>query len=84
MSLWDYGEDELVGRAVAMSDADLSRIQRIAAWYEAPGYPLPVEGRVTHNHVTALAAITFYEGAVRPLAAAGEGPASRVSSGAAG
>jgi hypothetical protein len=30
---------------------------------------LPVEGqRITHNHVTALAAITFYEGAVRPLA----------------
>lgn len=68
-SLWDYGEDELAGRSVAMSDADLARIQRIASWYEDPGYPLPVEGqRATHNHVVALAAVTYYEGAVRPLA----------------
>lgn len=68
-SLWDYGEDDLAIRALTMSDKDLKRVQAIAAWYEAPDYPLPVEGqRVTHNHVTALAAITFYEGEVRPLA----------------
>lgn len=68
-SLWDYGEDDLASRALAMSDADLASIQAIASWYEDPDYPLPIEGqRITHNHVTALAAITFHEGAVRPLA----------------
>lgn len=67
-SLWDYGEDDLAGRSLGMSDKDLASIQAIASWYEDLGYPLPIEGqRITHNHVTALAAITFYEGAVRPL-----------------
>ncbi len=67
-ALWDHGEDALADRALEMSDEDLLRIQNIAAHYEDPSYPLPVEGqRVTHNHVSALAAITFFEGQVRPL-----------------
>ena len=67
-ALWDYGEDDLADRALGMSDEDLGRIQNIAARFEDPSYPLPVEGqRTTHNHVTALAAITFFEGRVRPL-----------------
>jgi hypothetical protein len=68
-ALWDYGEDDLADRAAEMNDEDLGRIQNIAAHFEDPSYPLPVEGqRITHNHVTALAAITFFEGQVRPLA----------------
>ncbi|WP_408898461.1 hypothetical protein ACJ5H2_04960 [Nocardioides sp. R1-1] len=68
-SLWDYAEDELAERALQMSDADLERIQAIAAHYESPLYPLPVEGqRISHNHVCALAAITYFEGHLRPLA----------------
>ena len=67
-SLWDYGEDELADRALKMTDADLRHIQAIAANYEDPAYALPVTGqRITHNHVTAFAAITYYEGEVRPL-----------------
>jgi PIN domain nuclease of toxin-antitoxin system len=67
-SLWDYSEDDLATRSLAMSDADLARIQAIASWYEDPNYPLPIEGQcITHNHVIALAAISFYERAVRPL-----------------
>jgi hypothetical protein len=67
-SLWDYGEDELAHRALAMSDRELSDVRAIAAWYEDPAYPLPVEGqRITHNHVNALAAITLFEGQVRAL-----------------
>ncbi|MEU4767571.1 hypothetical protein AB0H12_30395 [Actinosynnema sp. NPDC023794] len=67
-SLWDCGEDELAGRALDMSDADLARVRAIASWYEDPDYPLPITGqRITHNHVIALAAITSFEGAVRPL-----------------
>lgn len=68
-SLWDYAEDDLAERALRMSDADLERIQAIAAHYESPSYSLPVGGqRITHNHVTALAAITYFEGRLRPLA----------------
>ncbi len=75
-SLWDYGEDELAERALAIDDSDLLSIQAIAAWYEDPTYPLPVEGqRITHNHVTALAAITYFEGAVRPLVRSRRRPA---------
>ena len=68
-SLWDYAEDELAERALQMGDADLERVQAIAAHYESRSYPLPVEGqRITHNHVIALAAVTYFEGHLRPLA----------------
>jgi hypothetical protein len=67
-SLWDYGEDALADRALAMNDAELRSVQAIAANYEDPEYPLPVAGqRITHNHVTALAAITYFEEDIRPL-----------------
>jgi hypothetical protein len=67
-SLWDYGEDELADRAIQMTDTELVRIQALASHYEDPAYPLPMSGqRITHNHVRAFAAITFYEGRVRPL-----------------
>ncbi len=67
-SLWDYGEDDLADRALAMSDADLLSVQGIAANYENPAYQLPILGqRITHNHVTALAAITYFEQDIRPL-----------------
>lgn len=67
-SLWDYGEDELADCALTMSDADLRSVQAIAANYEDPAYPLPIGGqRITHNHVTAFAAITYFEKDIRPL-----------------
>lgn len=68
-ALWDYGEDALAARAIAMSDEDLDAIERIEAWYEDQSYPLPIVGqRITHNHVSAFAAVTLFEGQVRPLA----------------
>jgi hypothetical protein len=67
-SLWDYGEDALADRALTMSDADLRSVQAVAANYEDPAYPLPFAGqRITHNHVMALAAITYFEKDIRPL-----------------
>jgi hypothetical protein len=66
--LWDFGEDDLAARAVTLTDVELAAVERIAAWYEHPGYPLPVTGRVTHRHVGALAAVTYLEGRIRPLA----------------
>lgn len=67
-SLWDYGEDELAKQALVMPNEDLHDMQAIAACFEDPSYPLPISGqRITHNHVTALAAITLYEGKPRPL-----------------
>jgi hypothetical protein len=68
-SLWDYGDDKLADRAITMSNADLLSVQAIAAHYDDPAYPLPVTTtRITHNHVTALAAITYFEKDIRPLA----------------
>ena len=62
------GEEALADRALVMSDADLRSVQAIAANYEDPAYPLPVAGqRITHNHVNALAAITYFEKGIRPL-----------------
>ncbi|MCB0909153.1 MAG: hypothetical protein KDB63_18770 [Nocardioidaceae bacterium] len=67
-ALWDYGEDDLAERAMAMSDDELARIENISAWFEDPSYPLPMTGqRITHNHVNAFAAITLFEGRLRPL-----------------
>src|SRR5690349_6130060 len=68
-SLWDYGEDDLAERALALSDEDLRAVWRIAATHENPSYPLPIEGqRITHNHVNAIATIAYLEGRLRPLA----------------
>lgn len=66
--LWDFGEDALAERALGMSDDDLAAIQRIAAVYEDPEYPLPREGRIAHMHVNAFASIAYFEGRLRPLA----------------
>lgn len=66
--LWDLGEDDLVERALTMSDDDLAAVQRIASVYEDPSYPLPREGRIAHVHVNAFAAIAYFEGSLRPLA----------------
>ncbi len=75
-SLWDFGEDELAERALHMGDQDLHLIRNIAAHYESPSYPLPVQGsRITHNHVTALATVTYFEGQARPLARSRRRPA---------
>ncbi|RIJ77329.1 hypothetical protein D1871_08035 [Nakamurella silvestris] len=68
-ALWDYGEDELAARAFKMSETDLQAVQAIAAWYQDPDYPLPLIGqRVLGNHVVAFAALTFFDGHIRPLA----------------
>lgn len=68
-SLWDYGEDALAERALRMSEDDLRAVQRIAAVYDDPTYPLPIEGqRITHNHVNAIAALAYLEGRLRPMA----------------
>lgn len=76
-SLWDYGEDQLADHVLTLGDADLQGMQAIAAHYEDPSYPLPVQGaRITHHHVTALAAITYVEGQVRPLARTRRRPVS--------
>lgn len=67
-ALWDYGEDALAARAIVMTDEELMSVENISAWYEDPAYPLPVSGqRITHNHVSAFAAITLFEGRLRPL-----------------
>ena len=67
-SLWDFGEDDLAARALTMSDEDHQAIQRICAVYENPSYQLPREGRIAHMHVSAFAAIAYFEGSLRPLA----------------
>jgi hypothetical protein len=67
--LWDCGEDALAERALAMTADVHAAIQRIQAVYEDSNYPLPVQGqRITHRHVSALAAIAYFEGRLRPLA----------------
>jgi hypothetical protein len=74
-ALWDYGEDALAERTLTMSETDRLQIETISAWYELPDYPLPMTGqRITHNHVAAFAAITSFEGSVRPLARTGRRP----------
>jgi len=68
-ALWGYGEDALAERALAMSEEERVKIDKISAWYEMPDYSLPMTGQqITHNHVAAFAAIILFEGQVRPLA----------------
>jgi hypothetical protein len=73
--LWDCGEDDLADRALAMTADDLAAIERIEAVYQDPSYPLPVaDQKVTHRHVSALAAIAYFEGSLRPLTQARSRP----------
>jgi hypothetical protein len=75
-ALWDYGEDALAPRALEMSEEERLQIDTISAWYESPDYPLPMsEQRITHNHVATFAAVTLFDGAVRPLARTRRRPA---------
>jgi hypothetical protein len=68
-SLWDYGEDELVDQALALTDADLREVWSIAGRYWDTGFPLPVTSqRVVLGQVSALSVITHLEGRLRPLA----------------
>ena len=68
-ALWDHGEDGLFERALTMTGEEHVHIETIAAWYEDPKFDLPLRGqRITHNHVIAFAAVTLFEGRVRPLA----------------
>lgn len=68
-SLWDYGEDDLIDRALALSEAQLREAWTIAGRYWDPTFPLPsMKQRVCLGHVTALATITLVEGRLRPLA----------------
>jgi hypothetical protein len=63
------GEDHLVERALGMTDRDLRGIWQLAAQYEDTAYPLPDPGQgITHNHFIAYAAVTYFEGHLRPLA----------------
>jgi hypothetical protein len=76
--LWDCGEDALAERALEMTADQHAAIQRIAAVYENANYPLPVEGqRITHRHVDALAAVSYFEGSLRPLAQTRSRPAKQ-------
>jgi hypothetical protein len=44
-SLWDYGEDGLATRSLAMSDAELARIRKIASRYRRPEKDRPAAFR---------------------------------------
>lgn len=67
-ALWDYAEDALAQRALNMTAEEHDQVENISAWYAQPDYPLPMSGqRITHNHVAAFAAVTLFEGRVRPL-----------------
>ena len=47
--------------ALAISEEERIEICNISAWYEIPDYQLPMTGKhITHNHVSAFAAITFF------------------------
>lgn len=66
--LWDYGEDALSDLVLDMSDDGFDLVKRVAATFEDPSYPLPMNGqRISGGHVIAFAVVTCVEG-LRPLA----------------
>ena len=67
-SLWDYGEDDLIGRARALDLNELERAWAIASDYWDPAFELPTARRVTNNLVMAFSVVTLLEGKLRPLA----------------
>jgi hypothetical protein len=66
-ALWTYGEDALVARARAMTDADLERCWAIAGGHWRTDHQLPLKSRLILDKVTAFACIEYLEGALRPL-----------------
>jgi hypothetical protein len=68
LELWTYGEDSLAEAALAIPQRDLSILWKIAEDYWESADGLPLQAPLTLDKVTALAAITYLEGQVRPLA----------------
>ena len=69
LCLWEFGEDDLWEAALSLTDAQLRQVQAIALRYESPSVALPVVGqRISSGHCIALAAVTYFEGDLRPLA----------------
>ncbi len=78
MCLWEFGEDAWVKPALAMTDGDLTKIQKLAAKYQDPYFALPDPGQaISTGHVIAHAAVTHFEGQLRPLARGRRRPTSQ-------
>lgn len=72
LDLWEFGEDEYVDRALALSDAELRTLGERAYsclsddTYEQAQRPIPISG-YDIGFVVALVLIEYFEGRMRPL-----------------
>ncbi|WP_308799255.1 hypothetical protein [Agromyces silvae] len=78
--LWTYGEDALVGRAEALADDELPALWALAGSYFSPTADLPLHSSLWADKARAFALITYFEGALRPLARERRRPRSRMPS----
>ena len=67
-ALWDYGEDDLVDRALALDEDELRQTWVLAARLWAPDRLPEDHRRVTLGRISAYAVVAHLEGEVRPLA----------------
>jgi hypothetical protein len=78
LCLWEFGEDQWVKPALDLTDRHLTKIQELAARYHDPSFALPDPGQaVSNGHVIAYAALTHFEGRLRPLARGRRRPSSQ-------
>ena len=77
-ALWTYGEDALVDQALALTEADLRRLWRIAGSHWKADHGLPLTARLVLDKVTAFACIEHLEGQLRPLAQERRRPRSKM------
>lgn len=67
-ALWTYGEDGLIDRALALTEAELHKLWALAGMHWREDHGLPLQSRLVLDKLTAFACIEFFEGGVRPLA----------------
>jgi hypothetical protein len=67
-ALWTYGEDQLVERALAITDAELRGLWVRAGAHWRVDHGLPLKTRLVVDKVIAFTCIEHLEGRLRPLA----------------
>jgi len=67
VALWSFGEDSLVDRAFALTEAEVRRLWVVAGGHWRVDHSLPLKSQLSPDKVIAFTCIEYFEGQLRPL-----------------
>lgn len=66
--LWEYGEEEIAEKALALSDPELHQIHRLAIWHYKNDAKPTTSPKLQNGRINSRAAIEFFEHSTRDTA----------------